>query len=118
MGRDKFKTGLEDLGLQPETKDEDKVIISFVVPDGQFAKREIKLGIQVPADFETTPPGGIHISPRLIPLNPNSADHSKAVDSPFGAEWEYLSRPFLGRWPMKPTVKRYMEHVTDLLNTL
>jgi hypothetical protein len=118
MGRDKFKDGLEVLGHTVELKDEDKVIIPFVIAEGRFANQQIKVGIQVPPDFDMTPPGGIHISPRLIPINPNPLDHTRAaVSQPFGDEWEYLSRPF-NQWALKRTAKRYMEYVAHLLNTL
>lgn len=118
MGRDKFKEGLEALGYVVEVKDDDKVITDYTIAEGRFANTKIKLGIAVPADFEITPPGGIHISPRLIPINPSPLDHTRAHESPFGNEWEYLSRPFANQWPRKRTVKRYMEYVTHLLNTL
>jgi hypothetical protein len=118
MGQDKFKEGLEALGYTPELKDHDKVIIPLVVAEGRFAGHQIKVGFEVPPDFEITPPGGPHISPRLIPINANSPDHSRAAESaPFGPDWEYLSRPFT-QWARKKTVKRYMEHIAHLLNTL
>jgi hypothetical protein len=118
MGKDKFKLGLEELDLQPEIKDDGKIIIPFVVDEGRFAGQHIQVGFEVPSDFEMTPPGGLHISPRLIPINPSSEDHSRAAESPFGPEWEYLSRPFRGKWALQPTVKRYMAHIIDLINTL
>jgi hypothetical protein len=119
MGRDKFKQGLEDLNYLVETKDEDKAIIPFVITAGKFAGQQVKVGFQVPVDFEMTCPGGPHVSPRLIPINTGGPDHStRAAESPqFGPEWEYLSRPF-NQWAHKRTVKRYMEYVADLLNTL
>jgi hypothetical protein len=118
MGRDKFKAGLEALGYVVEAKNEDKLVFPYPIAEGRFAGQKINLGIQVPPDFEMTPPGGVHISPRLIPLNPNAQDHSRAAESgPFGADWEYLSRPFT-QWALKRTVKRYMEYVAYLLNTL
>ena len=118
MGRDKLKQGLEALGYTVELKDEDKVIFPYVVAEGRFANQQIKVGIQAPPDFEMTSPGGIHISPRLIPINPHPFDHSRAAESQhFGPDWEYLSRPF-SQWAHKRTVKRYMEYVAYLLNTL
>ena len=117
MGRDKFKAGLEALGHTVEVADPDKVIVTLVIGGGRFAGQSIKVGMQVPNDFEMTPPGGIHISPRLIP--PSTAqDHTRSADSPqFGPEWQYLSRPF-DQWALKRTVKRYMEYVVHLLDTL
>jgi hypothetical protein len=118
MGRDTFKEGLEALGYSVESTDQDKVIVLFVVAEGRFAGKQIKLGLQVPQDFPMTPPGGPHISPQLIPINPGPQDHSRAAQSqPFGPDWEYLSRPFT-QWALKRTVKRYMEYVVWLLNTL
>ena len=120
MGREKFKSGLEALGYTVELKDPDIVIIPFVIKEGRFADQQIKLGFQIPPDFEMTSPGGIHISPRLIPINPSPQDHTRAAESPqhFGNEWEYLSRPFTNQWALKRTVKRYMEYVKHLLDTL
>ena len=117
MSRDKFKEGLEALGYTVELQDPDRVIIPYVIAEGRFANQQIKLGFQVPQDFEMTCPGGPHISPRLIP-NSGAPDHSRAADSgPFGSEWQYLSRPF-EQWAHKRTVKRYMEYMAHLLNTL
>jgi hypothetical protein len=118
MGRDKFKEGLAALDCPSELIDEDKIVLSYIIAEGRFAGRQIKLGFQVPPDFEMTSPGGPHISPHLIPINTNVQDHSKAAPSPFGAEWQYLSRPFTDQWARKRTVKRYMEYVAHLLNTL
>jgi hypothetical protein len=118
MGTDTFKEGLAALGYTVELKDQDKLMTQFVVAGGRFKERQVKLGFQVPPDFEINPPGGPHISPRLIPINPNAEDHSRAAESPFGPEWEYLSRPFPSQWARKRTVKRYMEWVSELLNTL
>lgn len=118
MGRDKFKEGLEALGHTPELKDENKIIIPFVVEKGRFAGQQIQLGFEVPADFEMAPPGGPHISPRLIPVNTAPQDNSRAAESPFGPDWQYLSRPFLDQWPLKRTVKRYLEFVSHILNEL
>jgi hypothetical protein len=117
MGRDKFQEELVALGHTVELKDADKAIIQFKIAEGRFAGQEIRVGFQVPQDYEMTPPGGIHISPRLIPINSTPTDHSRAVDSPFGGEWQYLSRPF-DQWAHKRTGKRYMEYVAHLLNTL
>jgi len=119
MGRDKFKDGLDALGYTVELKDPDMIIIPFVIAEGRFASQQIKVGIQVPPDFDMTPPGGIHISPHLIPINPAPLDHTRAaLSQPFGVGWEYLSRPFTDQWARKRTVKRYMEYVAYLLNTL
>lgn len=117
MGQDKFADGLTELGFSVSKEGNDRVVTDYTIHEGRFANHQIKLGIIVPGDFEITPPSGIHISPRLIPVNPNAPDHSRATDSPLGNEWQYLSRPF-PNWPLKRTVKRYMEYVAHLLDTL
>jgi hypothetical protein len=117
-GRDKFRDDLVTLGYEIELREQDKLIIPFQISEGRFANQQIKIGIQVPGDFEMTPPGGIHLSPQLIPINTAPQDHTRAAESPFGQEWIYLSRPFAEQWPLKRTTKRYMEWVAHLINTL
>jgi len=118
MGRDEFKEGLETLGHTVELKDTEKAVVPYRITEGRFAGTQIQIGFQVPADFPVTPPGGLHIHPRLIPINTGAMDNTRAADSqPFGGEWQYLSRPYT-QWPFKRTVKRYMEYVADILNTL
>jgi hypothetical protein len=116
---DAFRKGLEELGYVVTVTGENRLIFPYAVEKGQFKGRKIKLGIEVPPDFDLTPPSGPHISPRLLPIDPNGADtHTRAHESPnFGTDWEYLSRPF-SQWTLKRTVKRYMEHVKHVLDTL
>jgi len=117
MATDTFREGLEALGYTVELKDTDKVIIPLTIAEGRFSNQNIRVGFQVPGDFPMSSPSGPHIAPRLIPIS-NAQDHTRAAESPpFGAEWLYLSRPF-SQWAHKRTVKRYMEYVTHLLNTL
>jgi hypothetical protein len=85
--------------------------------------REVKVGLEIPSDFNVTCPTGPHISPRLIPLNPGGTGNDRATETPnFGADWEYLSRPFgeqQQRWnKTKRTVKDYVRHVKRVLHAL
>ena len=115
----KFKQELEELGYEVASVGENRLTFPYTLREGQFKDSEITLGIEVPPDFELTAPSGPHISPRLLPIDPNGADNrTRAHESAnFGDEWEYLSRPFT-QWQLKRTVKRYMEHVERVLETL
>lgn len=120
MGTEKFNEGLKDLGYEVEEKGNNRIAINYSITNGRFKDKKIKLGFEIPPDFEVTPPSGPHISPRLLPINPNGATHNdRAAESPnFGSEWEYLSRPFQNWAKTKRSVKEYMRHVKHLLETL
>ena len=117
-GTDRFAAELEDLGYKVSRLGENRLTINYRIGEGRFQDRQIKLGFEVPTDFELSAPGGPHISPRLIPINPSAPAHpERSATSSFGDNWQYLSRPF-HEWSLKRTVKRYLEYVAHVLNTL
>lgn len=122
FGKEAFVQGLQELGYTTEDFGPTRVVFSYTIKEGRFKDRAIKLGIDVPADFNVTCPTGPHISPCLIPINPNGTGNDRAANSPFGAEWQYLSRPFrdqqLGWNRTSRDVKAYLHHVRQILNTL
>lgn len=122
FGKDAFIQGLKELGYTPEDLGANRVAFAYTVKDGRFKDRTIKVGIEVPADFNVTCPTGPHISPSLIPLNPNGAGNDRAAGSGFGQEWQYLSRPFRDQqagWNRtKRDVKAYLRHVRQILDSL
>lgn len=81
-----------------------------------------ELLVVFPPDFHATCPTGPHISPRLIPINPNGGPNNRAADSPFGSQWEYLSRPFVdgadGWNRTTKDVKAYLRHLQRVLEIL
>ena len=95
------------------------MVIEYVVPGGRFVDQKVKLGFEVPPDFTRTPPGGPHVSPRLLPINPGAPDHpNRAAESPaFGADWEYWSRPYSGKWRGREGVSEYLAHIDHLFMT-
>src|SRR5690348_1093680 len=96
FGKEAFSEGLKQLGYVPEDRGDNRLAFKYTVGAGRFKDTTVNVGIEVPADFNVTCPTGPHISPRLIPINPNGAGNDRAADSPnFGAEWQYLSRPFV-----------------------
>lgn len=123
FGKDAFIDGLKQLGYSPQDKGDNRVAFVYTINDGRFKDRKITIGIEVPTDFNVTCPTGPHISPRLIPLNPQGAGNDRAAESPnFGADWQYLSRPFRDQeagWNRtSKDVKAYLRHVTWILETL
>lgn len=122
FGKEAFTAGLKELGYAPEDLGNNRLAFAYTVAAGRFKGQVIKIGLEVPPDFNATCPTGPHVSPRLIPINTNGGPHNRAADSPFGAEWEYLSRPFVdGSQGWNRTikdVKAYLRHIQRVLEIL
>lgn len=122
FGKEAFAAGLKELGYVPEDLDNNRIAFSYTVPAGRFKGQVIKIGLEVPPDFQATCPTGPHISPRLIPINPNGGPSDRAADSSFGGDWEYLSRPFVegadGWNRTTKDVKAYLRHIQRVLEIL
>lgn len=119
MPAQNFIDDLKALGYEPEVLSENRIAFSYVVPEGKFKDQTIKLGFEIPTDWNLTPPSGPHISPRLLPIKADAAGHPERVaESPnFGQEWEYWSRPY-PNWPnSRRTVKEYMKYIRHLFET-
>src|SRR5258708_5279625 len=84
------------LGYLPEDGKDNRLTFKYTISAGRFKDAVLTVGIEVPPDFNVTCPSGPHISPRLIPINPNAPGNDRSAESPnFGSEWQYLSRPFV-----------------------
>jgi hypothetical protein len=123
FGKEAFSEGLKQLGYAPEDRGDNRLAFQYAIAAGRFKDKVITVGIEVPADFNVTCPTGPHISPRLIPINPNATGNDRAVDSPkFGLEWQYLSRPFVdqkeGWGRTTKDVRAYIRHIKRILETL
>ncbi len=123
FGKEAFSEGLKQLGYVPEDGKDNRLAFKYTISAGRFKDSVITVGIEVPPDFNVTCPTGPHISPRLIPINPNAAGHDRSAESPnFGSEWQYLSRPFVDQqagWNRTSrNVKAYMQHIKRILDTL
>lgn len=123
MPNEKFTSGLKDLGHEVEVLSENRVAIPYTPFEGRLKGQLVKIGFEVPIDFEITPPTGIHISPALLRLNEGALTHPDRVAlSPFGTEWQYLSRPYQYNgvsWAnCSRTTHAYMRFVDEILNTL
>ena len=122
FGKEAFAAGLKEHGYAPEDLGNNHLAFAYTVAAGRFKGQVIKMGLEVPPDFHATCPTGPHISPRLIPINPNGGPNNRAADSPFGSQWEYLSRPFVdgadGRNRTTKDVKAYLRHLQRVLEIL
>jgi|SRR5215468_1742648 len=118
MAQADFLMGLRALGYGATEIAPGRVVFPYTIESGKFAGREIRLGFDVPADFNLTTPSGPHVSPRLLPhqsggTHPNGGVH----DSPFGSDWQYWSRPVSHWGRTAKTVKDVMAHVRHLFDT-
>lgn len=118
MGRQDFINGLKSLGFEPHDNGDGKVSFEYTVPVGRFMEQVIKIGFQVNDDFPVNPPGGPHVSPQLLPLK-SVGEHplGQVHGSPFGADWEYWSRPYPEWNKTDRSVKAYMAHIRHLFDT-
>ena len=122
FGKDAFAAGLKELGYSPEDLGNNRLAFAYTVAGGRFKGQAVKVGLEIPPDFQATCPTGPHILPRLIPINTNGGPNNRAADSSFGAEWEYLSRPFVdgtdGWNRTRKDVKAYLRHIQRVLEIL
>jgi hypothetical protein len=90
-----FARQLRGFGYEPTELGPNRITYKYTVETGRFAGQEVIVGLDVPPDFDRTPPSGPHISPRILPLNPSAPAHPERVaESNFGPEFEYWSRPY------------------------
>jgi len=117
MSQQTFIDELKALGYDLHVE-ENRVTFPYVVPLGRFQGQAITLGLEVPGDHPLTCPGGPHMTPRLLPMN-NSGEHpnGKILDSnPFGADWQYWSRPVSEWSKTNKTAREYMAHTRHLFD--
>jgi hypothetical protein len=118
-GHQEFERQLKEQGYEPFLGfPPPRVAFEYEIPRGAFKGLKVKIGLEVPPDFPLTPPTGLHISPCLLPFNPNGSTHKdRTAPSGFGSDWQYLSRPFVG-WKVASAVPRYLIHIDWLLETI
>jgi len=126
VGAQAFVAGLVALGFAPQQieKSPDRVFFDYEVPAGSRVGAKVRIGIMIPPDFPMTPPSGVFVSPRILPISggggvhPTGGVHAWNHFDSVGGEWEYWSRPF-SQWNLsRRTVAAYMAHVFKLWATL
>ena len=116
-GVEEFARQLRELGFDVTCRDGNRVTFPHELAGGTRAGAAVTLGFELPPEFPRTPPGGPHLSPRVFPMNPNANAHpEKVLDSGFGPDWQYLSRPYPG-WRGRETVATYLAYIERLLAT-
>jgi hypothetical protein len=116
-----FAAQLVALGFAPTPIGPNGLAIAYTVAAGRFAGRQIRLSIDINGDFPRNPPGGPHVSPHLLPLNPNAPGHPERVaPSGFGSDWQYWSRPcaYWGKEGQDRSVEAYLAHVRSLFASI
>jgi hypothetical protein len=115
MPQQDFIDQLKQAGYEVEELGDNKVSIPYNVPGGKFEGQDIKLGFEIPGDFPLTPPAGVNVSPRLLPLNPDAPNHPEKVgESKFGDGWEFWSRKIEHWNQTKRTANDYIRFVNAL----
>lgn len=119
MAHQDFVDGLRDLGYEVRELGNGRVAFPYAIPCGRFSGQRIELGFAVPASFPLHPPGGPHISPRLLPITGGGGVHPAGGvhASDFGPTWEYWSRPLLHWAQTSRRVHDVMAHLRHLLDT-
>jgi hypothetical protein len=118
-GRDAFAEGLRSLGFSPSLADPNRVAFDYTIRSGRFAQKKVQLGFEVGGDFPRNPPGGPHMNPHLLPMNPGAPAHpDRVAPSAFGDAWQYWSRPHPHWTATKRTVAAYMAYVESLFASL
>jgi hypothetical protein len=118
MARSDFTQQLVALGYEVQDHGDGKISIPYVVPTGKFAEKSIRLGFVPPDDFPLNPPSGPHVSPELLPRQSGGTHPSGGInESPFGAEWQYWSRPVHHWAETNRAVKDVLAHIRHLFDT-
>ena len=116
-----FINGLKELGFNVVELGEGRITFGYKIPVGKFLNQEITIGFVVPGDFPATPPGGLHVSPHLLPLNTSSKVHPSGGihknQKGFTNDFQYWSRPFPDWAKTDKSVKTYMAHIRHLFET-
>lgn len=114
-----FIAGLRSLGYEPEVAQQNFAVFDYEIELGALDGKIIRLALNG-ASFPFAPPGGLLVSPALLPLHPggehphggiNPADVGGFQD-PAG-DWQYWSRPYPG-WRAGMDAGDYMAFVRGL----
>ena len=118
-GKERFKQGLIELGYEVTDHGSNRLSIPFEIEGGNFNGQSVVVGLEVPADFDLSPPHGPHMKPRLLPVNTRTSDpKTRMHESGFGPEWGHLSRPIPNWNKTNRSVKEYIRWVRYVFASL
>jgi hypothetical protein len=110
---------LRALGFSVEPMGPDRVAFPYLIDVGPRVGELIQLGFIVPGDYNLSCPSGPHVSPLMYPNQSGGVHPTGGVsDSPFGADWQYWSRPFTEWARSARNARAYMAHVRHLFARL
>jgi hypothetical protein len=120
-GRLLFESQLRELGLTVEARTDGRTLFEYETPIGPFMGEQLRIGLDVPPDFDRTPPGGPHVSPRLAQERGGKPGGvaTNVHTSAFGPDFEYWSRPYPPPWGRDGrSAEAYLAFIRKLLAEL
>ena len=107
---------VQELAIAPHTY----WVFDYEIPLGKFRGRIVQVGLLASDSFPMDPPPGPHFNPHLLPVTNQGGVHPLGGihNSPLGQVWQYWSRPFTGWSKTDRTVKTYIAHLKNLLDTV
>jgi len=93
------------------------IVPEYPIPAGRFGGLVVKVAIAVPPDYPETPPGGLYVSPKLIPQAEMAGRniHDRPETSNLPGEWQYWSRPIKEDWPGQCGERRIIRHWSSVM---
>src|SRR5687768_259867 len=93
QGADRFAAELRALGYEPERSANGTVCFEYVIENGPWVGRRVRLGFQVPPNFPIEPPHGpCYADAILRGLGITGVHPGHAI----GPAWDHWSRPCEG----------------------
>ena len=114
----RFVAELQNLGFAVQQGADGQVTFDYEVDMGKQAGRKVIIGVAVPPNFPLSPPSGIHVSPHVHRIQPTGQHPTGGINaSPFGAGFQYWSRPFNDWGNTRRRVADYIAFVRQLWAT-
>ena len=116
MTRISFIEQLTQLGYKTEELSNGMVVFNYTIPIGKNIGKSINIAFLVRDDFPMNCPPGPHFESGKVNgwIEPANNIHA----SPLKGDWRYWSRPFPDWNRTEKTVKVYLSHIRNLLNSL
>lgn len=90
------------------------IVHGYRVPAGRFGGQVIDVAIPAPIDYPAIPPGGLYVSPFLVPeseMGGLSVHDRPGETAALPGRWQYWSRPIPpGTWRSLAGAKRLITH--------
>ncbi len=96
------------------------IVPAYPIPGGRFFGGVVRVGIAVPNDYPETPPGGLYVSPKIVPVSDMAGlnIHDRAETAQLPGEWQYWSRPIKEGWPGENGARRIIKHWNAVMSNV